>query len=205
MRTSTPWWALLSSAAAPLLLIGGWTLAARLQPTDFDSAVDTISALAASGAPHRWLMTSALLGVGGCHLVTAAGLIGCAVAGRLLLALGGVLTMLVAAFPLPATGTSAAHTVAAAGAFTALATWPALGRARGPAAPALRPAASFTAAVVLSGLVAWFAVSLYTGDRVGLAERVAAGAQACWPLLAVASARSAAGASGRGAEPRSGH
>src|SRR5687768_4141778 len=32
MRSSAPWWALLSSAAAPVLLIGGWTLAAQRQP-----------------------------------------------------------------------------------------------------------------------------------------------------------------------------
>jgi hypothetical protein len=43
---ATPWWGVLSSAAAPTLLIGGWTLAAAQQDTGFDSLTQTISALA---------------------------------------------------------------------------------------------------------------------------------------------------------------
>ena len=41
-----PWWGVISAAAAPVLLIGGWTVAAGLQPR-FDPVSDTISALAA--------------------------------------------------------------------------------------------------------------------------------------------------------------
>jgi hypothetical protein len=64
------WWALLSSTAAPVLLIGGWTLAATRQPAGFDSTRDTISALAALDARDRWIMTVALAGVGVAHLAT---------------------------------------------------------------------------------------------------------------------------------------
>ncbi|WP_255658759.1 DUF998 domain-containing protein [Actinoplanes sp. L3-i22] len=199
-RNSVPWWALLSSAAAPVALIGGWTLAARRQPAGFDSAVDTISALAARDAADRWLMTAALLCLGVCHVVTALGLTRAATAGRIVLGLGGAATMLVAAFPLP----DPAHPAAATTAFGALAVWPALAWRRpdrGPGAAhsdvspldrgpvALRPVVSSAAALVLLGLVAWFAVTLGAGGRVGLAERVAAGAQACWPLIVVWSAR----------------
>jgi hypothetical membrane protein len=142
-------------------------------------------------ADERWLMTSALLGLGACHVVTALGL-PAAVPGRVLLALGGVATMLVAAFPLPASGDSTAHATAATAAFVALAVWPAAAWRRDvPVPPALRPAVSIGAALVLLGLVGWFAVSLSTGGRTGLAERVAAGAEAVWPLLAVVSARTA--------------
>jgi hypothetical membrane protein len=182
--------ALVSSAAAPVALIGGWTLAAQRQPDGFDSTVDTISALAARDATDRWLMTAALVCVGVCHLVTALGLSRAAVAGRVLLGLGGVATLLVAVFPLPATGAAPAHAGSAAVAFGALAVWPALAWRRGDRVPAaLRPAVSFAAALVLLGLVAWFAVTLGAGGRVGLAERFAAGAQACWPLIAVLSGR----------------
>jgi hypothetical protein len=45
-----PWWGVVSAAAAPVLLVGGWTLAAGLQPGSFDPVADTISALAAVGA-----------------------------------------------------------------------------------------------------------------------------------------------------------
>jgi hypothetical membrane protein len=190
MGSSTPRWALLSSAAAPVALIGGWTLAAQRQPDGYDSTVATISSLAASGAADRWVMTAALLAVGVCHAVTALGLSRAAPAGRVALGLGGVATMLVAALPLPAVGAAPAHAAAAGVAFVALAVWPALAwRRRGGGPVALRPVVSLAAALVLLGLVGWFAASLGTGGRVGLAERVAAGAQACWPLIAALSSR----------------
>ena len=69
-----PWWALASAGAAPVLLVGGWTLADALQPPGYDPVRDTISALAALGATDRWVMTSALAGLGACHVVTALGL-----------------------------------------------------------------------------------------------------------------------------------
>jgi hypothetical membrane protein len=191
VRSSTPWWALLSATAAPVLLIGGWTLAARLQSGGFDSSAETISALARATADERWVMTSALVGLGACHVVTAVGL-PAAAPGRAVLALGGISTVLVAAFPLPDSGSSTAHATAATAAFVALAVWPAVAWRRGATVPAaLRPAVASGAAVALVGLVAWFAVSLSTGGRTGLAERVAAGAQAIWPLVTVVSTRAA--------------
>ncbi|MGB5017831.1 MAG: DUF998 domain-containing protein, partial [Candidatus Nanopelagicales bacterium] len=75
---------LVSATLAPVLLIGGWTLAARLQPAGFDSSTDTISALAGLGATDRWVMTTALLGLGACHATTASGLKAAAPAGRVL-------------------------------------------------------------------------------------------------------------------------
>jgi len=197
-----PSWVVLSSAAAPVLLIGGWSLAARRQPGGFDSGVETISALAALDANERWIMTGALAGVGLCHLMTAAGLHPASPLGRAVLALGGAATVGVAAFPLPAGGgSSAAHTATAAVAFGALAVWPLLSPRRGgrdaaavrrpDAAWALRPASAVVAGAVLLGLVGWFGVTLGTGERVGLAERVAAGAQALWPFVVVLAARRA--------------
>ena len=117
-----PWRALVSSLAAPVLLIGGWTVAAAAQPARFDAVVRTISELAARDTPHRWLMTSALVGVGLSHVVTAL---------------------------------------------------------------ALRPG---TGMLLLT--IAWFFDELLmSGQRVGPAERVAAGAQAMWPLAVVLSVR----------------
>ena len=183
-------WTPLSAAAAPVLLIGGWTAAEARQPIGFDPVTDTISALAGHRAADRWLMTVALLGLGICHLVTAIGMRPAAPAGRLLLGLGGAATLLVAALPLPRVGSSTGHGVAAAVAFTALAVWPALAWRRDPATPRmLSRAPSLAAFAVLLGLVLWFAACLFgePGAPVGLAERVAAGAQALWPLLVVAS------------------
>ncbi len=185
---TVPWWGRVSSAAAPVLLIGGWTVAAARQPPGYSSVTDTISALAGHGAEDRWIMTGALVGVGAAYLLTAFSLGGLAARpGRWLLGAGGVCTLGVAAFPLPATGSSVAHTAAASLAFGALAAWPFLAVRRDPAAaPVLRAPASVAAGAVLTGVVGWFVVELARGERVGLAERVAAGAQALWPLAVVA-------------------
>lgn len=187
-----PWWALIPSVAAPVLLIGGWTVAAAVQPTPFDAVVRTISELAARDTPDRWLMTTALVGVGLSHVVTALALRPAAAPGRLIHGFGGLATLLVAAFPLPAGGgSSSAHTAAAAAAFVSLAVWPAFAgiRPRLPGQPSdtfLGPRVSAAATGTLLLTLGWFFGELLTGSpRVGLAERVAAGAQALWPLAAV--------------------
>ena len=180
--------ALVSAAAAPVLLIGGWTLAASRQPAGFDPVRDTISALAAVGATDRLVMTVALAGTGLAHVVTAVGLTGVRRAGRLVLAGGGVATALVAAFPLPVSGASTAHTVVATAAFVALALWPLCVADRSPSAPwVVRPAVTVPAGLVLLALVGWFGLVLGAGSVTGLAERVAAAAESLWPLVVAVS------------------
>ena len=166
----------MSAVLAPSVLIGGWTLAASRQPGSYDPVSDTISALAARGANDRWLMTSALAALGGCHLVTATGLRTARLRARLVLSLGGLATIAVAALPEPAHGSSAAHGAAAALSFAALTLWPALAGQR-------------RAAAVLAALLAWFVVSLADGHLIGLSERAVAAAQAVWILIAVITAR----------------
>lgn len=199
-----PWWGLVSSGAAPVLLIGGWSVAAARQPAAFDSRVDSISALAARGATDRWIMTAALTGVGLCHVATAMSLRPGAALGRWTLAAGGAATVLVALLPLPADGSgSAPHAVAAGVSFLALAIWPAAVSPRGPASgavagPSMRPAVAVPAAAALLALVGWFGAELAMDrGRVGLSERVAAGAQSLWPLATVAVAMTAAAATRR--------
>jgi hypothetical membrane protein len=188
-----PWWGVLSSAAAPVLLVGGWTVAAALQPGSFDQVTETISALAARGATDRWLMTLAFLGVGACHAITGLALRPAAAAGRALLMTAGVAAVAVAVNPVTANGGhgSLPHTLAAAVAFVSLAAWPVLGRRRGPAVPwVLRPAVSAGATAALLGLLAWFYVELGAGGgQLGLAERAAAGTAAMWPLAVVLGCR----------------
>jgi hypothetical membrane protein len=181
-----------SAAAAPVLLVGGWTLAARLQPGSFDPVADTISALAAVGAADRWVMTLALAAVGACYVITGLALRPAAPSGRLLLMLGGVATALVAVFPETAgAGGSFPHTFWATVGFVALAAWPLAARGRGPRRPDwLRPGIGAGAAGVLLGLLVWFGAELIGGgQQVGLAERVLAGAEAVWPLAAVLACR----------------
>ncbi|WP_051341767.1 DUF998 domain-containing protein [Pseudonocardia spinosispora] len=204
---AVPWWALGSSAAAPVLLIGGWTIAQSRRAASVDPLRDSISALAALGATDRWIMTAALAAVGVCHMVTGLGLSTSASPGRAVLAVGGLATVLVAALPLP----SGAHGVAAAVAFGALAVWPAL--SSGGARPSDVMPLVVTAVLVL--LLGWFVVELAVDGRIGLAERCAAGAQALWPFVAVLRAtrrgqrairrrasRARAASEGRAAPPR---
>src|ERR1700678_4371481 len=162
---SVPWWGLVSSAVAPVLLVGGWTLAARLQPGSFDAVADTISALAAEGAADRWVMTLALAGVGACYVVTGLALRPAASAGRLLLMAGGAATALVAAFPETAGhGGSLPHTFWATVGFVTLAVWPLAASRRGSLVPAwLRPGVRAGAAGVLLGLLVWFGAELIGG------------------------------------------
>jgi Protein of unknown function (DUF998) len=183
-----PPWTVASAAAAPVLLVGGWTLAESRQPPNYDPVRDTISAIAAHGATDRWIMTSALAGLGASYLITAAGLAPAKAAGRGVLAAGGAGTILVAAFPQPAEGNSVAHTVAATVSFVALAAWPAFAARRRSGAVLLTPIASALATVGMLGLVGWFALELHGGQR-GLAERLAAAAEALWPLAVVVTTR----------------
>ncbi|MCW2505658.1 MAG: integral rane protein [Actinomycetia bacterium] len=176
-----PWWGVASSALAPILLVGGWTVAAAQQPPGYDPVVRSISSLAAADAHSRWIMTLALALVGACHLTTAAALAGSAPRrARGVLAAGGATTGLVAAFPL-GTGADSVHALVASVAFLSLAVWPAL----------LGDRIDLAAAAILVALVVWFGAELYGGGhRVGLAERAAAGAQSLWPLAVVLRLRS---------------
>jgi hypothetical protein len=202
-----PWWGLLSSAAAPAVLVGGWTVAARLQPASYSQVTGTISALAGYGADDRWVMTLAFAVVAGCHVLTGLALRPAAWPGRAVLMSAGLASAAVAASPLPAGGGgSARHTAAAAISFITLASWPVFAarrkpppQAEGPAPPTqprppgpgvLRPAVCASASAVLFGLVVWFAVTLNTpGAPVGVAERLTAAAQALWPLAVVLACR----------------
>ncbi|MCG5472400.1 DUF998 domain-containing protein [Micromonospora sp. LAH09] len=200
--SAVPRWALLSAGGAPVFLIGGWTLAQAAQPDGFDPIRQTISALAATDADQRWIMTVALAGLGLCHLATALGLVAAAPAARGLLALGGLATLVLVAFPQRPGGGSTTHAVAAGVAFVALAVWPALAVPRRAApsheqvqrdlpdgsAPRVRGTALAVTAVLL-GLLGWFAVELFTdGARIGLSERLVAAAEAVVPLAAVLAA-----------------
>ncbi len=185
-----PWWGLVSSAASPVLLIGGWTIAAMLQPS-FNSVKDTVSALAALGATDRWVMTLVFLAVGVCDIVTGAALRPAASAGRLILIAGAVAGMLVAAYPEHAGSSSVPHAIWASLGFAGLAAWPAGAWRRGSSVPwGLRPAVCSGAVAVQLILLAWFVAELVTGaGQVGLAERVVSGTQAIWPLVVVLSCR----------------
>jgi hypothetical membrane protein len=153
----------LPAAIAPVALIGGWTLAAALQPSGYESVRDTISALAAHGATDRWVMTIGLAMLGVSHIGTAIGLVEVGRPARILIAIGGAATIAVAALPQPTAG----HVPAATAGFIALTAWPF----------AARPRRWVIAGVVLLVLLGWLALEIRGGDLLGLSERLLAGAQ----------------------------
>jgi hypothetical membrane protein len=186
-----PRWGVVSSAAAPVLLVGGWTLAASLQPR-FDPVAGTVSALAAEGAADRWVMTLTFVVAGVCYLLTALALRPARTAGRLVLAAGAIAGMLVAANPERAGDPYPwGHIIWASIGLAGVTAWPAGAWRRGSSVPwGLRPAVAAAAVAALLALFIWFAAELITGSgQVGLAERVAGTAQALWPLAVVLSCR----------------
>lgn len=181
-----PWWALLSACCSPALLIGGFTLAASLQPAGYDPMIQSISSLAASGAADQWLMTAALFLLGACNIVTALGLRSAALPGRITLGLGGLAAMLVALSPEPDGGTSIRHLTATGVGFTALALWPILAASGNPVTWALRPRVGYVATAVMAVGAGWFLIELHGHGAAGLAERVLTVTQSIWPLVVVA-------------------
>jgi Protein of unknown function (DUF998) len=189
-----PWWGIVSSAATPVLLVSGWTIAGGLQPQPFNPIRQSVSSLAGTGAADRWVMTLAFVVVAGCYITTALALRPAALAGRLVLIAAGLAGVLVAASPEAAPGGfSLAHAFWSALGLAFLAGWPLAARRPGPMAPwALRPTAAVSASAVIVGLLAWFLAELVSGGGdLGLAERVLGCAQAAWPLLVVLSCRRA--------------
>ncbi|MFE9823161.1 DUF998 domain-containing protein [Streptomyces sp. NPDC005791] len=203
---SVPQWVLFSSFSAPVLLVGGWAVSGQLQGPAYDPASATISILASDGAGGYWVMTSALVALGACHVVTACGLRPAAPAGRVALAGGGLSAMLLALFPAPSSGGSFSHGVVVAVGFSLLAVWPVMAVRRatpalrtgarrraddGPRAAVppwgLRPGPSVTAAALMWLGGAWFLLALFVLDAAGAAERVLTFAQSFWPLVVVLS------------------
>jgi hypothetical membrane protein len=192
---AVPWWGVVSSVAAPVLMAGGWTAAAALQPHSYNQVADTVSALAAVGAPDRWVMTLTFLVVAACDVVTGLALRPARAAGRLILIAGAVAGLLVAANPeQPGTNYPLPHIIFGAAGCIALVAWPAGAWRRGPSVPwGLRPAVSAAAVAVLLVLLAWFGTELITaGGQAGLAERIFGAGQGLWPLAVVVSCRQAA-------------
>ena len=168
MRT----WTVASAAVAPLAMIGGWTLAQSRQPPGYNPITQTISVLAGHTASDRWIMTTGLLLLGACYLVTAAGLPEVGRRGRTLLAAGGSAVIVVSFLPQP----SSLHPIFAGISFVSLALWPAFALV-----PSARIRILVTAAVFLCLL--WFCLQLGGGGhQLGLSERVLGAAEAGWPL-----------------------
>lgn len=187
---TVPVWAVVSAGLAPVLLIGAWLVADAVQPPSYSPVRQTLSVLAGHAGADRWIMTGAFFLVGGCYLVTAAGLAGVRAPARILLAASGLSTIGIAASPEPASGPTSRHLAwAVLGAIT-IAFWPAFAaRRRQPRPLVLSTHGSVVATVAFAALLAWLFIETRGGGDLGLAERTTTSVQATWPFIVILALR----------------
>ncbi|HEY1698962.1 MAG TPA: DUF998 domain-containing protein [Trebonia sp.] len=195
---TVPGWALASAALTPVVMIGGWLAAETLQPPSYSPVRSTISGLAGLAGTDRWIMTSALILVGACYFVTAAGLPGVRVPARIVMMVAGLSSIGIAVSPEPVRGSTPQHLAWTSLGAVAITVWPAFTARRAPSQPLIlrfRAAAAVTA--VFLALLAWLVFETRGGTALGLAERLVSAVQVTWPLIVALALRRAAGPRGR--------
>jgi hypothetical protein len=154
----------------------------------------TISVLAGYSGTDRWVMTAALLLVGGCQIATGAGLTAVRISARVLLILTGLSTLGIAATPEPATGPTLRHLAFAVGCVITTAVWPVLVARRAPAQSwilSLRGCATVT--VLFAGLSCWLLIAARdSSSDLGMVERLMSAAQGLFPLVVALALRQTA-------------
>lgn len=200
---AVPGWAVVSAALTPVVMMGGWLAAEALQPPSYSPLRSTISGLAGLGGTDRWIMTSALILVGACYFVTAAGLPGVRMPARIVLMVAGLSSIGIAVSPEPARGSTPEHLAWTSLGAVAITVWPAFTARRAPSQPLIlrfRGAVAVTA--VFLALLAWLVFETQDGTVLGLAERMVSAVQVTWPLIVAVALRRAAGPRGRPGEYR---
>ena len=180
-----PAWAVGTALLTPVLLVGGWLIAGALQPASYSPMRQTMSALAGAAGTDPWIMTAALVLVGGCQIATGVGLTGVRVPARILLVLTGLSTFGIAASPEPAAGPTPRHLAFAVACVVLTAIWPVLVAGRAQARSwILSVYGCATVTVVFAGLSCWLLIAArYGGSDLGLVERLTSAAQGLFPLV----------------------
>jgi len=189
-RGLVPWWAVVSAGLSPVLVTAGWLVADAVQPAAYDPVRKTVSVMAGYAGTDRWIMTGALFLVGGCQLLTAAGLAGVRVPARIILAVAGLSSIGIAVSPEPVRGSTPQHVAWTALGATAIAVWPAFVARR--AAPRPGILGSYGCAVVTAVflvLLTWLVIETQGGSDLGLAERLSVSTETCWPLVVAVAMR----------------
>jgi hypothetical membrane protein len=183
-------WAIVSAALSPVLLTGGYLVAGALQPASYSPMRKTISAMAGQAGTDRWIMTGGIFLVGGCYLVTAAGLTGVRASARALLIVAGLAGIGIAASPEPASGATPRHLAwTVLGAITT-AVWPAFAARRTSPRPLILSVyGSAAVTAVFVALLGWLFIETRDGSVLGLAERLTSSIQTCWPFIIAVTVR----------------
>ena len=179
-----PLWAVASAGLSPIVLIGGWLVSGAVQPASYNPVRQTISVLAGQGGTDRWFMTGALFLVGGCYLVTAAGLSLMRWPSRVLLVIAGLSSIGIATSPEPPGGPTPVHLAWTVIGGITIAIWPTVaGWSAPPEAPVLRAKASAIVTALFVVLLGWVVIQTQGGSDLGLAERLASSVQTSWPFV----------------------
>jgi len=109
---------------------GTYLIAGILQPASYSPVRTTISAMACQAGTDRWVMTGGIFLVGGCYLVTAAGLTCVRASARALLAVAGLAGIGIAASPDPASSATPRHLAWTVLGAVTIAVWPAFAARR---------------------------------------------------------------------------
>ncbi len=193
-RHPVPGWTVVSAGLAPVLATGGWLVAGAVQPASYSPISKTVSVLAGHAGTDRWIMTGALFLVGGCQLVTAAGLAGLGVPARILLAVAGLSSIGIAASPEPARGSTPQHLAWTALGAVAIAVWPAFVARRAPPRPLiLSGSGRAVVTAVFMALLGWLVIETQGGTDLGLVERLFLSTETCWPFIVAVALRHTTG------------
>ncbi len=172
---------------AGLVLFAG-LISAQMSWTTFSPMQQTLSSLAARNAPTRDMMTVVILIIAVCQLVTAYGFKSAAKPGRLVLGIGGLGVIGVAAFPVPhVLADSNWHTFMAGVVLISLCLWPVFSISKHHQAPwVLTAKGAWTATVVLAIVGLTFLAAWWTDSYwMGLLERTLIFSQIVWLLISV--------------------
>ena len=160
-------WAIISAGLAPILLTGAYLIAGILPPASYSPVRTTISAMAGQAGTDRWVMTGGIFLVGGCYLVTAAGLTGVRASARALLAGAGLAGIGIAASPDPASGATPRHLAWTVLGAVTIAVWPAFAARRASPRPLILSVyGSAAVTAVFAALLGWLLAE--TARRTGL-------------------------------------
>ncbi len=193
-RGLVPGWMVVSAGLSPVLVTAGWLVGDAVQPASYSPIQKTVSVMAGHAGTDRWIMTGALFLVGGCQLVTAAGLTGVRMPARILLAVAGLSSIGIAASPEPVRGSTPQHLAWTALGAVAIAVWPAFVARRARPRPLIL--GSYGCAVVTAvfmALLGWLVIQTQGGSDLGLAERLSVSIETCWPFVVAIALRQTAG------------
>ena len=174
---------MVAAGLSPVLATAGWLVADAVQPASYSPIRKTVSVLAGHAGTDRWIMTGALFLVGGCQLVTAAGLVGVPVPARIVLAVAGLSSIGIAASPEPVRGSTPQHLAWTALGAVAIAVWPAFAARRAPPRPLILSYGCVVVTAVFIVLLGWLVIETQGGSDLGLVERLFLSTETCWPFI----------------------